>query len=220
MNRLKEYRQQAKLSQQALADKANCSRSYISAVELGNQKLTLKMARIFGKILHVDPYELLGADAIRYKGDFYTTLRSLLDLYLDMKLDKDTYVRRAAELNDKLNKIEAQIKAITTSTTAISEASFRAAIKYYFESLKIKSPDNLSILVNTFIERVILYPDRVVIIYKFKDAKGNYVKSNKGAVLNINSGGVYSRLSAEYSVSSYRDLLFNAGDLIKYTILV
>lgn len=83
MNRLKEYRQQAKLSQQALADKANCSRSYISAVELGNQKLTLKMARIFGKILHVDPYELLGADAIRYKGDFYTTLRSLLDSYFD-----------------------------------------------------------------------------------------------------------------------------------------
>lgn len=83
MNKLKEYRKLRGVSQQKLSIKSETSRSYISEVENGNKKLTLKRARLFGEILNVDPFELLGTDAIKYSGDFERTLRALIDSNFD-----------------------------------------------------------------------------------------------------------------------------------------
>ena len=84
MNKLKEYRVSRNISQQALADLAQCSRSYVSEVENGRAVLTLKMANRFSQFLHVDPYELLGSDAIKYMGDFEQTLKALVESHFDI----------------------------------------------------------------------------------------------------------------------------------------
>lgn len=78
LNNLKKYRQARGFSQQRLADKADCARSYISEVENGSQRLTLKMATRFGEILNVAPFDLLGADAIKYRGSFAESLQALV----------------------------------------------------------------------------------------------------------------------------------------------
>lgn len=87
MNKLKEYRLRRKLSQYTLADKIGCSRSYVSEVEKGNRKMTLKFARRIGEILNVDPFELLGTDAIKYTGDFEQTLRALVNSNFDLVVE-------------------------------------------------------------------------------------------------------------------------------------
>jgi len=77
-NNLKLYRERAGLSQERLAMESGVSRTYISSVEQGTSRLTLKMAQKFSSILHVDPYELLGRDAIKYTGGFLQSLNSLV----------------------------------------------------------------------------------------------------------------------------------------------
>lgn len=64
MNRLREYRLAHDLSQEELATRAQCTRAYISSVERGVKRLSMRMAKKFSKVLNVDPYELLGTDAI------------------------------------------------------------------------------------------------------------------------------------------------------------
>lgn len=78
LNNLKKYRTERRMSQQKLADSALCDRSYISEVENGKQKLTLKMATKFGEVLNVQPFDLLGADAIKYRGSFAESLQALV----------------------------------------------------------------------------------------------------------------------------------------------
>ena len=77
-NNLKLYRERSGLSQERLAKESGVSRTYISSVEQGTSRLTLKMAQKFSEILHVDPYELLGRDAIKYTGGFLQSLNSLV----------------------------------------------------------------------------------------------------------------------------------------------
>lgn len=78
LNNLKKYRTERRMSQQKLADQAGCNRSYISEVENGEQKLTLKMATKFGEVMNVAPFDLLGADAIKYRGSFAESLQALV----------------------------------------------------------------------------------------------------------------------------------------------
>lgn len=84
MNNVKKYRNLLGISQLTLAERARCARSYISSIELGQQKLTLKMATKISTVLHVSPYELLGSDAVKYEGTFYESMLSLVDGNFDM----------------------------------------------------------------------------------------------------------------------------------------
>lgn len=77
-NNLKLYRERANISQERLAELSGTSRSYISSVEQGKSRLTLKIAQRLSPLLHVDPYELLGRDAIKYSGGFHQALNSLV----------------------------------------------------------------------------------------------------------------------------------------------
>ena len=78
MNNLKKYRERAGLSQTKLSELSGCARSYISEVEMGHQKLTLKMAEKFAPHLHCTAFDLLGADAIKYTGSFTESLGALV----------------------------------------------------------------------------------------------------------------------------------------------
>ena len=80
MNNLKKYRERAGLSQTKLSELSGCARSYISEVEMGHQKLTLKMAEKFAPHLHCTAFDLLGADAIKYTGSFTESLGALVFL--------------------------------------------------------------------------------------------------------------------------------------------
>lgn len=86
-NNLKHYRVKAGLSQQQLADAVGVGRSYISECELGISRLTLKMAKRYAEVLHVDPNELLGMDAIKYNGNFMATLNSLVYACYDSMIE-------------------------------------------------------------------------------------------------------------------------------------
>jgi transcriptional regulator with XRE-family HTH domain len=90
MNNLKKYRESLGISQTALANRTGCARSYISEVESGQVRLTLKMARRFADALHQDPFALLGSDAIKYDGSFRQTMMSLtqdkFDAYVEMQI--------------------------------------------------------------------------------------------------------------------------------------
>ncbi len=86
-NNLKYYREKAGMSQQQLADAVGCGRTYISEVELGISRLTLKMANKYAEVLHVNPYELLGMDAIKYTGDFIDILHSLVYANFDKMVE-------------------------------------------------------------------------------------------------------------------------------------
>jgi len=77
-NNLKLYRERAGISQERLAKITGVSRTYISSVEQGYSRLTLKVANKFTEHLHADPYELLGRDAIKYTGGFLPSLNSLV----------------------------------------------------------------------------------------------------------------------------------------------
>jgi len=72
MNNLKSKREAIGMSQVDLAKKASCSRSFLSACEHGDKKMTLKMAVRLSAILHCEPGDLLGGDSIRY-GDLPIT---------------------------------------------------------------------------------------------------------------------------------------------------
>lgn len=78
LNNLKRYRERAGLSQTKLSELSGCARSYISEVEMGHQKLTLKMAEKFAPHLHCSAFDLLGADAIKYTGSFTESLGALV----------------------------------------------------------------------------------------------------------------------------------------------
>lgn len=78
LNNLKKYRERAGLSQTKLSELSGCARSYISEVEMGHQKLTLKMAEKFAPHLHCSAFDLLGADAIKYTGSFTESLGALV----------------------------------------------------------------------------------------------------------------------------------------------
>lgn len=78
LNNLKKYRTERRMSQQKLADTALCDRSYISEVENGKQKLTLKMAKRMADVLGVPAFDLLGGDAIKYRGSFAESLQALV----------------------------------------------------------------------------------------------------------------------------------------------
>jgi len=90
MNNLKKFRETIGMTQTELAKASGCARSYISEVESGDVRLTLKMARRFAEALHQDPYALLGSDAIKYDGSFRQTLVSLVqdkfDAYVEMQV--------------------------------------------------------------------------------------------------------------------------------------
>jgi len=83
MNNLKKFRMPTGISQITLAERAGCARSYISEVELGQVRLTLTMAKRFSEVLRVDPYKLLGSDAIKYKGPFNEALSALVYGHFD-----------------------------------------------------------------------------------------------------------------------------------------
>ena len=61
-----------------LARRTGISRTYISGIEVGDRRLTLKTATRIAEVLHINPYELLGMDAIKYTGDFIDVLHSLV----------------------------------------------------------------------------------------------------------------------------------------------
>lgn len=82
-NNLKYYRERAGMSQEELARRTGISRTYISGIEVGDRRLTLKTATRIADVLHVNPYELLGMDAIKYTGDFMDTLHSLVYAHYD-----------------------------------------------------------------------------------------------------------------------------------------
>lgn len=89
-NNLKHYRTKAGLSQMKLAELTGVSRTYISEVEIGASRLTLKMAERMAPHLHCEPHDLLGMDAIKYTGNFVSTLKSLVFANYD-EMFKDEY---------------------------------------------------------------------------------------------------------------------------------
>ena len=82
-NNLKYYRERANISQEELSRRTKISRTYISGIEVGDRRLTLNTATRIADILHVNPYELLGMDAIKYTGEFMDTLNSLVHANFD-----------------------------------------------------------------------------------------------------------------------------------------
>src|SRR5437588_10979530 len=58
-NRIRDYRQAARLSMQALADRAGTSAPQINKLEKGERRLTVDWMVRIGKALGVDPTELL-----------------------------------------------------------------------------------------------------------------------------------------------------------------
>ena len=82
-NNLKYYREKNGLSQEELSRRTGISRTYISGIEVGDRRLTLNTATRIAEVLHVNPYELLGMDAIKYTGDFMDTLHSLVHANFD-----------------------------------------------------------------------------------------------------------------------------------------
>lgn len=86
-NNLKKYREALGMSQYELARLSGVNRSYIAQVESGRQKLTLKMATALAPTLHQDPYAILGADAIKYDGEFPLALRSLAEANFDAVME-------------------------------------------------------------------------------------------------------------------------------------
>lgn len=82
-NNLKYYREKAGISQEELARRTGISRTYISGIEVGDRRLTLNTATRIAEVLHVNPYELLGMDAIKYTGDFMDILHSLVHANFD-----------------------------------------------------------------------------------------------------------------------------------------
>lgn len=143
----------------------------------------------------------------------------LLDLYLEASLAKDQFVIRASAINERIRALESQLKAASASKAFITEEVMRAALMYYFETVKQKTPNNLPRFINSLVERITIHPGSVVIVYKFKDSSGKPIESSAPCAFNTNSRGVWYRLSAHYTVLSYRSLLFEKADLIDYKLL-
>ena len=57
--RIKELRSKAKLSQEALADKASIDRSYLGGIERGEHNVAIKNIIKIASALNVEPYQLL-----------------------------------------------------------------------------------------------------------------------------------------------------------------
>lgn len=149
----------------------------------------------------------------------------LLDLYCDAKLEKSVYIDKAAEINSKIKNLESEIKRRANSKFSISQEVVRASIRFYFEAVKAKangSEQKLGILFHSLIERVTLWPDHIVIVYKIKNAQGDPVISTVSpGALNANSGGFSIYLSAQRNVKTYRlDYFgFRARDVAYYTLV-
>lgn len=164
--------------------------------------------------------------ALRRELDSYKLKEErLLDLYLEAKLEKSAYLKKATEVSSKIKKLELELKASAKTKTAINEEVVRAAARFYFEAVRAKangSEANLSTLIHALVERITLWPDHLVIIYKIKNAQGDAFSSSFSAgALNANCGGLSCRLSAHRLVRSYRPeaFVFSASDSVNYTLL-
>src|SRR5689334_23641584 len=67
-NRIREFRQRAGLSMQALADRAGTSAPQINKLEKGERRLTVDWMVRLGRALGVDPTDLLPPDIARGAG--------------------------------------------------------------------------------------------------------------------------------------------------------
>lgn len=117
----------------------------------------------------------------------------LLDLYLEAGITKSDFVPRSTELKEKISSLESQLRTASTSKAFISDEVMRAALLYYFETVKQKNQGNLPRFINSLVERIILHPGVLVIVYKFKDSTGKPIESSVPCAFNTNSGGVVRR---------------------------
>jgi len=158
----------------------------------------------------------------------------LLDVYLDSKIEKDVFVVRSSELDTKISEMKDLLAQCELPSILLVENTVRKSAESYCLSIKQKSGKDLSRLIGALIERVILYPDRIVIVYKIKNSTGDPIESVvprepvapaesaiPSGALNANYGGAFVCLSATYGVASYRreSLLFQPDAVVYYTLL-
>ena len=149
----------------------------------------------------------------------------LLDAYLAGVIDRDAFAIKNTELKTKKERLELELKSANRVFITLSEDVVRAAIKYFFESLRADPSiglHSMSQLLNAVIERIVVYADSIEIIYKIKTPEGSFFSSKLSrSALSANSGCICYRLSARHCISSFRaeGLVFRPSDLIKYTLL-
>lgn len=149
----------------------------------------------------------------------------LLDLYLAGGLEKDAFVIKNKELLERRARLESELKSAQRTAVVLSEDIVRSAIKYYFESIRADAESGARGIVaflNAIIERVVLYPDYIEIIYKIKTPDGgSFTNKVSRSALSANSGCIVYRLSARHCISSFRaeGLTFCPSDVVNYKLL-
>ena len=147
----------------------------------------------------------------------------LLDLYLAGGLEKDAFITKNNALIEKRKRLELELKSAQKASIVLSEDVVRAAIKYYFESVRVDAEfgaRGIVAFLNAVIERIVMYPDYIEIVYKIKTPDGgSFTNKVSRSALSANSGCIVYRLSARHYISSFRAEGLVLSDFIEYTLL-
>jgi len=147
----------------------------------------------------------------------------LLDLYLSGDLEKGIYIERAHVLDDSIQNKKAELSAMggVHSMPHISPEILRAAFTYYLE--RYGAPDctvaDKLVLLNGFVDKIILFPDHIRIVYKIKGSDGEPIESK---CLTRIKGAFSITLDIQYRIHSYSlksgSCLFMSDDFIDYSV--
>lgn len=114
-------------------------------------------------------------DLLKEKADLESMIAKLLDLYLDPSVDlsKDEYKRRTEENKRQLKAVERQIQAMQINKDDI--ITKKEALRYLQDFKDTFDSTNRTIvkaLLDTFIDKIIVYKDRFDVTYKIDIHKG------------------------------------------------
>lgn len=146
----------------------------------------------------------------------------LLDIYLDGKLDKDVYYERNISISGDISRLEMELATCEIQDNKpVDKQLLKDAFKYFRETLKTKDRDVLKRMIDLFVEKIIIYKDKIEIIYKIKGSNEEPLKSKYGFLSKANSRCIEFSLHIIYDIQSYheRNLIYEKLNIRDYTII-
>lgn len=110
----------------------------------------------------------------------------LLDLYLDGTLIKDVYNKKADELSNRLDFLNAKLRSTASKVASIDLEKIKDAVRAYNESANGDSVEYKKRLLSTFVDSIAVSNETIVIYYKlpipgFNSSEESFVRKDNHA---------------------------------------
>ena len=134
-----------------------------------------------------------------------TKMERLLDLYLEGGIEKRTYNEKSKELAEQASLLDAELSRIKVPAVIADSKVLKEALVKYCNATTAYSGESLKVLLSTFVERIEVSNEHIVIYYKI-ELPGLPKKSAHNFVRKTTSVSTCVRLRTEYPLAAIASL--------------